>query len=167
VSAPGAAPTPAQSPSATSILLAALTVAVFDGMFGITHCRLADSACTPAAFFRGIAGFAPTGFPGFRTPGLGILLHTAVATFWATTYGFTYRRWPALRRLTATLRGVAGVAVGVGAIVWLVMDLVVLPLVGNGRHTPVNSRSFWILLAGHPVFVGLPIAGLVRGRVRQ
>ncbi len=161
------APDPAESPPATTILLAALAVSVLDGAFGITHCRIANSVCTPAAFFRGIASFAPAGFPGYRTAGLGMVLHAAVATFWATTYGFTYRRWPLLRTFTATPRGLAGVAIGLGAMVWLVMDLVVLPLVGNGRHTPVSSRAFWILLVGHPVFVGLPIAGLIRGRARQ
>lgn len=144
------------------VLVAALAVALLDAAFGVGHCRLSNSACTAGAFFRGIASFAPPGFPGYRTGVLGALLHLGVASFWTSAYAVTYQRSPRLQQLTSAWPGLAATAIGFGFLVWLAMDLVVLPALGGGRHTPVGSRAFWILLAGHPWFVGLPIVATVR-----
>jgi hypothetical protein len=54
---------------------------------------------------------------------------------------------------------------GYGAVVWLLMDGVVLPL-SRAHATPVTAAWFWIQLATHPFVVGLPIA-LILGRARR
>ena len=146
------------------VLVAAIAVALLDAAFGVGQCRLFNSACTAGAFFRGIASFAPPGFPGYRTSVLGALLHLGVASFWTAAYAVTYQRSPALQKLTSAWWGATATAIGFGFLIWLTMDLVVLPVLGGGRHTPVASRAFWILLAGHPWFVGLPIVTIVRRR---
>ena len=156
-----------QSPAAagsvsTRIPFAALAVAALDAAFGIAQCRIFNPACTVETFFRGIASFAPGWFLGHQTSVLGVVLHLAVAGFWTTAYALTYQRSARLRRLSSTWPGLATTAFAMGILVWLVMDTVVLPVVGQGRHTPVGSRTFWIILAGHPLFVGLPIAAIVR-----
>lgn len=144
------------------VLFAALAVAAFDTVFGFGLCKFTTATCTVPGFFRGIATYAPLGFPGYRTAQLGALMHIGVATCWTCAYTLVYTKSSALQRSAATIGGVLAAAVAVGFIVWLTMDLVVLPVVGHGRHTSVTSRNFWILLFGHPIFVGLPITAVVR-----
>ena len=65
----------------------------------------------------------------------------------------------------------AGVLVGIldglfaialyGIVVWLVMDLIVIPMTRT-RPTPVTARSFVPALIGHMFVVGLPIALVIR-----
>jgi hypothetical protein len=144
------------------VVAAALTVALLDAAFGIVQCHISNSSCTATAFFRGIASFAPSWFPGYRTSSLGALLHLSVASFWSSAYALTYQRFRPLRQISSTRAGLTGTAIALGCVVWLAMDLLVLPAIGGGRHTPVGSRTFWIILAGHPLFVGLPITAIVR-----
>jgi len=53
-----------------------------------------------------------------------------------------------------------------GVLIWLVMDLIVLPL-SRARPTPVLSGRFVLNLVAHAVLVGLPIALLIRGSPRR
>lgn len=47
------------------------------------------------------------------------------------------------------------VAVGFGSLVWMVMSFIVIPAVT--RHEPTVGTRWLVLLAGHWVFVAVPI----------
>lgn len=49
-----------------------------------------------------------------------------------------------------------------GALVWLLMDGVVLPL-SQARVTPPTAPWFWLQLLTHPLVVGLPIVRVLAG----
>jgi hypothetical protein len=52
------------------------------------------------------------------------------------------------------------------ALVWVAMDLVVLPLT-RSRPMPVASGMFLTMLIGHMLVVGLPIAVVLRPRMES
>ena len=58
----------------------------------------------------------------------------------------------------------AGLAIGValvyGPFIWVAMSLAVIPALSH-RDVPVNTR-WWIQLAGHFLFVGLPMVMAMR-----
>jgi uncharacterized membrane protein YhaH (DUF805 family) len=56
------------------------------------------------------------------------------------------------------------VAVVLGPLIWMVMSLAVIPLLV--RRPPAISIRWWIQLAGHIPFVGLPIAAMTRKAFR-
>lgn len=88
---------------------------------------------------------------GARTAALGLLLHFVIATGAAAVYYVASRRWTVLRR-----RPVAcGLTYGV--VVYLVMNLVVVPLSQIGFRMPA-WHSAALLIVIHMVCVGLPIA---------
>jgi uncharacterized membrane protein YagU involved in acid resistance len=95
---------------------------------------------------------------GARTAALGLLLHFVIAFGAAAVYYVASRQWPVLRR-----RPVAcGLAYGV--VVYLVMNLVVLPLSQIGFRMPA-WQTVALLVVIHMVCVGLPIAlATARGR---
>lgn len=96
---------------------------------------------------------------GAATAALGLALHFTIALSAAALYYAASRRWGALRT-----RWVAcGVAYGV--VVYLVMNLVVLPLSRIGFRRPAWS-TVALLLVIHMVCVGLPIAWAARDRSR-
>jgi uncharacterized membrane protein YjfL (UPF0719 family) len=98
---------------------------------------------------------------GIRTAALGIALHFLIALIWSVIYISVYQRLPALRRFTRSTAGLLAAAAVAGVIVWLVMNNIVLPL-SHTRPYSVWSGLFWVILAGHIPFVGLPLAWSVR-----
>lgn len=98
---------------------------------------------------------------GLATAALGLVLHFTIAYTWTTLYFLASRAWPWLRRRVETTRGAVQAGVAFGLLVWLVMDLVVLPL-SRATPTPVWSLPFALQLIWHPVGVGLPIALITR-----
>lgn len=97
-------------------------------------------------------------------------LATGVSDFlWAcvlsmAVYGSTFARlWQGVASVPFGARAIDGgpgwVAVGValvyGPLIWVAMSLVVVPALAH-RAVPVNMR-WWIQLAGHFCFVGLPM----------
>lgn len=88
---------------------------------------------------------------GARTAALGLLLHFVIALGAATVYYAASRQWSVLRRRPV----VCGLAYGV--VVYLVMNLVVLPLSQIGFRVPA-WRTVALLVVIHMVGVGLPIA---------
>jgi uncharacterized membrane protein YagU involved in acid resistance len=95
---------------------------------------------------------------GARTAALGLLLHFVIAFGAAAVYYAASRRLPLLRR-----RPVAcGLAYGVA--VYLVMNLVVLPLSQIGFRLP-PWPTIALLVVIHMICVGLPIA-LAAARAR-
>jgi hypothetical protein len=147
------------------ILAAGVVTGVVDGLFAVSLGCIYGAACTPVRTFQGIAagvlGRETALAGGVATGALGFTLHVFIATGWATAYGVLYQRWPALRRLTATPAGLAACAVVLGMFVMLAMNRLVVPL-SFARPTPPFTQVWWVLLLGHPVFVGLPIVWIVR-----
>lgn len=108
----------------------------------------------PARVLQSIASgvLGPSSYQGgLRTAALGLLLHFVIALGAAAVYGAASRQWSVL-----WLRPVrCGLAYGV--IVYLVMNLVVVPLSRIGFRLPAWP-SIALLVVIHMVCVGLPIA---------
>jgi uncharacterized membrane protein YagU involved in acid resistance len=85
-----------------------------------------------------------------------MLLHVLVAFSWTFVFFLMSRRIPAISRFISTTRGRIAAGLLWGPVIWLVMDLVVLPL-SRARPTPVSSPHFYINLVQHAVMIGLPI----------
>jgi hypothetical protein len=106
---------------------------------------------------------------GWGTAVLGLGLHVCVALGWTLVFLVLLERWPRLRTWVRTSGGAIAVGLAYGALVWLLMDGVVLPL-SRARVTPPTAPWFWIQLFTHPVVVGLPIVWIVSGasqRIRR
>jgi len=103
---------------------------------------------------------------GAATAALGAGLHLTIAYGWSVVYLAAYRSWPALRRRVVSRSGAVQVGLLLGVLIWLAMDLIVLPL-SRARPTPVLSGRFVLNLVAHAVLVGLPIALLIRGNPRR
>lgn len=114
----------------------------------------------PTTIFQSIASgvLGPSAFAGgWSTALVGVGLHFAIMIFIAGLYAALV---PAQLRqrpfLTGPLYGLA---------IWLVMNLIVVPL----SAAPLSLPPFWMGaadLAGHIVFVGIPIAWII-GRSRN
>jgi hypothetical protein len=152
------------------ILTAGAVVGLLDGAFAVSLCYIYATTCLPYRVFQGIAAGVLSREPalagGAATTALGVVLHLFIATSWATVYGVLYERWAALRRLTASPLGVAAAATVFGMLVWVVMNRAVTPL-SYARPTPLFAQVWWVILLGHPVVVGLPLAGIIRARAAQ
>ena len=92
---------------------------------------------------------------GLAAAGLGVLVHFAIAAVVAAIYVLASRK-------LSILRGQA-VVFGLlyGAAVYLVMNLIVLPM-SAVAHTPITTAALLNGLIGHALFVGLPIALFAR-----
>lgn len=93
---------------------------------------------------------------GTGTAVLGVLLHVRGAFSWTVVFLLMSRRIPAISRFISTTRGRITAGLPWGRVIWLVMDLVVLPL-SRARPTPVSSPHFYINLMQHAVMIGLPM----------
>ena len=156
---------PATPPAPVSrILGAALLVGVLDIAYVLVLWVVIRKATTATHIWQSVASglLGKAAYDGGTgTAVLGGTLHFTIATIWTVTYYQLLRRWAGLRNRVATIGGAVTVGLAYGALVWLVMDLVVLPL-SQARAVPVGSTTFWINLAQQAVMVGLPIALIVR-----
>jgi len=153
----------------TKILTAGMLVGILDGLFAVVLYVVVLKLSTPLRVFQGIAA-AVLGRESFQgglaTAALGLVLHFTVAHAWAVVYFLALQSSAAVRRLVqAPARSVAA-GMLFGALVWVVMDLVVLPLT-RSRPTPVASGMFLTMLIGHMFVVGLPIALVLRPRTAE
>ncbi|GAB2955958.1 hypothetical protein GCM10027048_22550 [Hymenobacter coalescens] len=94
---------------------------------------------------------------GMGTALLGLGLHYLIATAWAALYAATARAVPALRQHWV-LCGVL-----YGAVVWSVMNLVVVPL-SRARPAPLTFSGVLINFGILVLMVGLPIAAVTARR---
>ena len=97
---------------------------------------------------------------------IGVVMHIGVALAWTIVFLALVMALPALRRMLATAGGVLLTAAVYGPCIWIVMSVVVIPLL-TGRPPRIAGR-WWIQLAGHVVFVALPMVTVVaRGLTRN
>lgn len=164
-----AAPSPDDPIPLRRVLAAGAAAALADAVFGIVYFVVVLDLITVEQFFqsiaRGLLG-APAYDGGAATAALGAALHLAIGCIWAAIFQLALRLAPALRGWirTPARAGVAGMAFG--AVIWLAMDLVVLPL-SAARAVPVLSGRFAIQLAAHVLLIGPPIALILRPHSRR
>src|SRR5215510_2780070 len=142
----------------TALLVGACDYAIGFGVFvtilGAPPLRVLQH---PASAVLGPAAYQG----GARTAALCVLFHFLIALIWSVAYIVLYRLSPALRRFTSSTAGLLVVAVVAGIFIWVFMNTVVLPL-SLTRPYPIDSGIFWVVLAGHIPFVGLPLVLSVR-----
>ena len=161
-------PDRAALPGVAALVRATAAVTLLDGAFAVA--LNAALAPTPSAVqvFQSIAA-ALLGRDAFRggmaTAALGALLHALVALAWAAVYLALLTYAPRLRALVTTTAGRALVAATYGALVWIAMHHVVVPLT-RAPSGPMPTSVYAALLVGHMLVVGLPIVRLLRPGAR-
>jgi hypothetical protein len=95
----------------------------------------------------------------FETAMLGLALHYAIALIWTLVFLVI------VRRVTGRFTNLFVVGMAYGVIVWIVMNLIVLPL-SNVRHAPIYLPQAIIGAVILMFCIGLPIA-LTVGRYRE
>jgi hypothetical protein len=146
-------------------VLAGAVVAILDISFAETYWVVIRNATTYARVLQSIASgvLGKSAFQGGSdTVVLGAILHCTVAYGWTAIFLMAARHWRAFGRVLASQHGVVKTGIPFGMVVWLVMDLVVIPL-SHAKPTPVGSTWFLVSLLWHPVGVGLPMAVVLRG----
>ncbi|MGH6781022.1 MAG: hypothetical protein ACREB5_02810 [Sphingomonadaceae bacterium] len=127
-----------------------------------------------ACIFAGIKGVGPMGVlqfvasgpfgdaagrnPTFAPVGLGV--HYAIMACMVATYMFAATRIPLLTRQPIAMGAVYGIGL------WMVMNLVVLPLRWPDRYPPTTAYGIITQLFCHTVLVGIPIALIVARHLR-
>jgi hypothetical protein len=101
---------------------------------------------------------------GATTVALGIVMHFGVALFWSGLFLLLLQTSSVLRRWVARPGGAFAIAAVYGPFVWAVMSLVVIPALVH--RAPTVTGRWWIQLAGHAFFVGLPIVLSLRPQPR-
>lgn len=146
------------------VLAAGALVGVLDLAFAVGVYVLVFQVTTATRVLQSIASglLGSASYTGGATTAiLGFVLHFGIALGWATAYFLVYRRSPGLRRYVSTNGGAIVAGLALGALVWLVMDFVVLTL-SAARYVPVTSKYFIIQLIGHAVLVGPAMTLIVR-----
>jgi len=141
------------------IAMTAAIVAVLDALFAIVLYVVIMHVTTPARIFQSIAAslLGRASFDGgAQTVGLGMLIHVSVATGWTLVFAAALRMLEPLERAVTSTRGALIVGAAYGVLIWVMMDLVLIPLT-QSRPTPVSAWTFWATLAWHMTGVGMPI----------
>ena len=143
------------------LLRAGVLTGIIDGLFSSLLAAFAYGS-TVSRLFQGVAAtlVGSRAFDGgVATTALGVLMHFGVAFGWSAVFLFVVRRWHWIRDLLASRYGVVKVAALYGPFVWIVMSLAVIPAL---MHRPPSfTVRWWIQLAGHFPFVGLPIVASI------
>ena len=147
--------------AATRLVEAGLVTALIDGTWAVVLTLLYGRTLT-----RLWQGIAATAFGdrmydgGAATVLLGIAMHVGVAFAWSAVFLLAVRRTPRLRQILESHHGALKVAVVYGPMIWIIMSAGVIPLLTS--KPLVLTWRWWIQLAGHVVFVGLPIVSTIR-----
>jgi hypothetical protein len=139
------------------LVRAGLLTAILDGLFSSVLAQFFYGS-SATRMFQGVAatliGMTAIG-GGTRTAVIGVLMHIGVAFGWSAVFLLAYSRIDGLRRATTTAGGIVSVAAVYGPMIWLIMSLVMIPVL---LHRPPAFGFRWaVQLAGHVIFVGLPI----------
>jgi hypothetical protein len=141
-----------------TLALAGTLTAISDAIFA-TVLTISMFESTFARTWQGVAAVPfgrDTFHGGTRTVLIGLAIHVFVAFTWSAIFLFGVMRARRVRALLLSRWGALKVAVLYGPAIWLVMSIVVVPLFT--KRPPAFNVAWWILLAGHAPFVGLPIA---------
>jgi hypothetical protein len=153
-----------RAPVVRAVTLAAIVVAALDLAYAMLVWTVIQPVTTPRGILQSIASglLGRSSFGGgWPTAILGLGLHLFIALVWTLIFLAALRLLPPLRRWVSDRRGAVLVGLGYGALMWLGMDLIVLPL-SRARATPVGSPFFFINLAQHALVLGPPIVLLLR-----
>jgi hypothetical protein len=119
----------------------------------------------PMSVWNGVASvaFGPDMLTnGWHGIGIGLAMHVTTAFGWSLVFLLAAANFAPLRQWLSTRGGEVVVGLVYGPFIWVMMSSVVVPtMTGNMLH--LTGRWF-IQLAGHVVFVGMPIViGARRG----
>lgn len=149
---------PTRRPSALqTIVLGGAAVAVLDIANAIIFWHLYRGT-PPRVILQSVAAgiYGRSSFSGgMATASIGALLHCVIAFSVAATYYLAALRLPVLYRRPL----VCGMAYG--ALVYLVMNRIVIPL-SNANQGAFNPAWFAANFGGHLLLVGLPVALIAR-----
>ena len=164
---PHESPTPSR-PSAfwPALLRTGFTIALVDFLWAVVLTALYGGS--QAGLWRGVASvpFGPSALDGgMAAVLLGIAVHICVAFTWSAVFLLAYRAVQPLRHFTSRPSGIAVTSVLYGPLIWVMMSRVLVPL-RTGKPAPAITTRWWIQLAGHAVFVGLPIVWTATRYVR-
>lgn len=144
-------------PRASAVLLTGCIVGVLDGAAALLNAWF-KAGVTPANVFKYIASalFGRAAFyGGWEMVATGVVLHFLIAVFWSFLFFMLYPVVPLLRRN----KWLVGAAYGL--LVWVVMNLAVLPLT-----LVVQAKFNWQAMvtgwAFHILLVGIPIVLMAR-----
>jgi hypothetical protein len=135
-----------------AILYATLVVGVLDATDGVVFRGLQGQ--NPIQVLQYIASSllgARSFSGGLATAGVGLVVHFAIALVVAAFYILASRRVGVLRTRWAMM------GLMYGAVVWVVMNLAVLPLTAVAPR-PITAVALASGIIGHALFVGLPSA---------
>jgi hypothetical protein len=142
---------------ASRLAAAGLLTGLVDGLWAIVLTLIYGRSLT--RLWQGVAAtaFGERMFDGgASTVLLGVLMHVGVAFAWSALFLLLVMRSAWLRTVLDSPHGVLKVAAVYGPMIWIVMSAAVIPLLTR-RPLAITGR-WWIQLAGHVVFVGVPIA---------
>jgi hypothetical protein len=155
---------PPPRPPIRRILAAGLLVAFFDIAYVWIYYVGILKVINTERLFQSIATglLGPAAFQGgWPTALLGCALHVTIGCMWAAAYWMLGRLWRGLAVLTSDGAGRMVVGFAYGAVIWLTMDLVVLPL-SHARPTPFWSWSFLRDLVEHILILGPSVTLVIR-----
>jgi hypothetical protein len=160
-----AVPLPRQERSAASrVALAGAVVALLDISWAYLLWGVILKKVTVMSLFQSVAAglLGRASFQGgVRTAALGALCHVVIAFGWTIGFYLTVRAIPALRRTMRTTTGAVVAGLAMGVVVYLGMQMVVLPL-SRARPATFGNFMYWLNLAQHMVMIGLPMALIIR-----
>lgn len=139
-------------------------VALLDGTFAIALYAWVLRAATATQVLQSIAAALLGGAAyreGMASAALGLVMHVCIAFGWTLVYAILRTALPWLRDGTRSTVGALVAGAVFGCCVWLIMDLLLVPLT-RARPTPPASPLFFVMLAWHAVGVGWPIALMLR-----
>ncbi|HEY0371053.1 MAG TPA: hypothetical protein VGD79_03585 [Thermoanaerobaculia bacterium] len=148
---------------AKRLVAAGLMTAAVDFLWACVLTRIYGSTFT--RLWQGVASvlLGASAFEGgTRTVVIGLAMHLFVAFAWSAVFLLLVNAWPWLRRVLDSRGGIVKIAVVYGPFVWAVMSLIVIPLLT--KRAPTVTVRWWIQLAGHALFVGLPIVAMIGRR---
>jgi hypothetical protein len=146
--------------SLNTIVTAWLVAGTMDLTAALTYYPL-TAGVRPVRIVQGIASgvLGASAFQGgFKTAALGVVFHYLIALIWTVVF------FVAAQRFKVLTKHVVPVGLTYGVVVWLVMNLIVLPL-SNVRHAPIQLGA---AVTGAVILmfcIGLPIAVIVGRRL--
>jgi hypothetical protein len=145
-------------------LFAGATVAFLDGMFAVVVYVWIMHRTTAGRIFQSIAAglLGKSSYDGGSTTiALGVVCHIVIAFAWTAIYYVASQRISSVRQFASSNAGNLVTGLVFGAVIWLGMDLIVLPL-SAAKPTPPGNWQFWLQLAWHIIGLGPPLVRIIR-----